>query len=126
MSQTSSSNPLLASNPSSSPNAPVFHPIDQAFDIITGPPPKPHVLLFTSDSAPVDKNSLEKDPGIRQLSGSVVFVWADLYESGHIADQLGVTQTPTWIFYDAQGTEKTRANGNLTSVQIQQYVALIR
>ena len=124
--QTPPPNPLISSNPSPAPNGPVFHAIDQAFAIIAGPPPKPHVLLFTSESAPINKDAIEQDPLIRQLAGTVIFVFADIYESGHIADQLDVTEAPTWIFYDAQGTEKTRAKGNLTSAQIRQYVNFIR
>ena len=107
--------------------APGFYPIDKAQPIIAGPPTQSHVLFFTADiDLTSGQNYYPPDPQILQVTAEAIFVWVDIHESSHIAEQLGVTSTPTWIFYDSNGIERTRAIGQLNADQIRQKLALIR
>ncbi|MBN1901731.1 hypothetical protein JW926_10450 [Candidatus Sumerlaeota bacterium] len=96
------------------PKGPGFYIIDKARAVIQGPPPRPHVLFFTSQ----DHDPYSNDPLFLEFSAKVVFVWIDINESAHIAQQLGVKSDPTWIYYGADGFEKARNVGQLSSVQL--------
>jgi len=100
---------------------PGFYKIDQAQRIIKGPPPHPHVLLFSSSIPDI----LAGDPQFVRLSNKAVFVWLDIRESSQIAGQLGVSGEPVWIFYDATGMEQGRFTQFLTPSQIEQQLSLI-
>jgi len=105
----------------STKKGPGFYSIENAIALIKGPPTRAHVLYFSSE----EDFSLSQDPKFLELSKQAVFVWIDIHESAHIADQLGVSGDPTWIFYDSGGLEQARVTGRLTSSQISQYIALI-
>lgn len=108
--------------------APGFLPYDQGRRLAAGPPGRPLVLYFHSPMSRLcaEQTRLFLEPSWKALQQRAVFCWIDLRESPQLAQQLGVTKTPTWVFYDAGGKLSDRTEGAvLSSTSLVAQVALL-
>lgn len=78
---------------------------------------KPLIMYFNLAQAEPCRKQVEAIVAeeFAQLTPHAKFAWIDTQEYPQLTQQLGVYRVPTWIFYDAEGIERSRQMRVLTS-----------
>lgn len=100
---------------------PGFRTIAQARSHVQSGQAPSMIVYFTSRDAPICKrqNELLRAPTFAARLSTGNFAWVDVRDNPQEAYALGVWRVPTWIVYDAAGTEIGRRPGVMTPEQFQ-------
>jgi len=109
--------PAAPADPSS-----YFIGYDSARRIASLPPGRPLLVLFHHPGSRASQQqmvALEDTARLQALTSRAVFSLVDVRQHAQLAQQLGITRTPTWLVYDRQGNITGKA-GLLSMEQLEQ------